>query len=140
MGFHLCPMQDEKKQSDIPVDKYEVAIFTNRFSSLQLQASEPPSIEIDTNHATGTCDVVSYSSDHQDQFSQFSLERINLIIQALSYRTKELLNNSEIKYVLPFENKGKCWNLILLRVGKTKQNETKLKNGTNSVKFWSLEL
>ncbi|MDB3863218.1 galactose-1-phosphate uridylyltransferase [Alphaproteobacteria bacterium] len=103
----LCPMQDEKKQSDIPVDKYEVAIFTNRFSSLQLQASEPPSIEIDTNHATGTCDVVSYSSNHLDQFSQLSLERINLIIQALSYRTKELFNKSEIKYVLPFENKGK---------------------------------
>ena len=37
MECPLCPMTNDKDLSDIPVDQYEVAIFTNRFSSLLLQ-------------------------------------------------------------------------------------------------------
>jgi UDPglucose--hexose-1-phosphate uridylyltransferase len=107
MECPLCPMTNDKELSDIPVDQYEVAIFTNRFSSLQLQDSKIPSLELETNQATGTCDVVSYSSNHQDQFSNLPQERIELIIHALSNRTQELLENPNIKYILPFENKGK---------------------------------
>ena len=103
----LCPMINESELSDIPVDQYEVAIFTNRFSSLQLQDSQLPSIEINTEQALGTCDVVSYSCNHQDIFSELPLSRVDLIVQALSHRTKELIENSKIQYVLPFENKGK---------------------------------
>ena len=103
----LCPMTNNKNPTDIPVDQYEVAIFTNRFSSLQLERSEFPSLEINTDRATGNCDVISYSSNHSDEFSKLPLERIELIIQALSFRTKELINNSKIEYILPFENKGK---------------------------------
>ena len=60
----LCPMSDNKEPSDIPVDQYEVAIFTNRFSSFQLSENKAPSLEIETNQATGTCDVISYSDNH----------------------------------------------------------------------------
>ena len=100
-------MSDNKEPSDIPVDQYEVAIFTNRFSSFQLSENKAPSLEIETNQATGTCDVISYSANHNDEFSKLSIERVELIIQALSNRTRELYGNSKIEYILPFENKGK---------------------------------
>ena len=38
----LCPMTNDKAPSDIPVDQYEVAIFTNRFSSFKLVESDIP--------------------------------------------------------------------------------------------------
>ena len=103
----LCPMSDNKEPSDIPVDQYEVAIFTNRFSSFQLSENKAPSLEIETNQASGTCDVISYSANHHDEFSKLSTERVELIIQALSNRTRDLYGNSKIEYILPFENKGK---------------------------------
>ena len=103
----LCPMTNNRELSDIPVDHYEVAIFTNRFSSFQLSETQIPSLEIETKQAIGTCDVISYSANHKDVFSKLSLKRIQLIIQVLSCRTNELYNNSKIEYILPFENKGK---------------------------------
>ena len=107
MECPLCPMDTEEKPSDIPVDQYEVAIFTNRFSSLRMEETHVPELEISTQSATGTCDVISYSSNHKDQFSELSQERIELILKAVAHRSKELFNNSKIEYVLPFENKGK---------------------------------
>ena len=103
----LCPMENDEAPSDIPVDQYEVAIFTNRFSSFKLVESDIPHLEVETNQAVGTCDVISYSSKHNDEFSKLPIERIELIIQALSNRTEELYNNSKIEFILPFENKGK---------------------------------
>ena len=55
-------MKNDEAQSDIPVDQYEVAIFTNRFSSFKLVESDIPHLEVETNQAVGTCDVISYSS------------------------------------------------------------------------------
>ena len=107
MECPLCPMDSEEKASDIPVDQYEVAIFTNRFSSLRMEETHVPELEISTQSATGTCDVISYSSNHKDQFSELPKERIELILKAVAHRSKELFNNSQIEYVLPFENKGK---------------------------------
>ena len=103
----LCPMHTEEKASDIPVDQYEVAIFTNRFSSLRLEDTQVPELEIPTQSATGTCDVISYSSNHKEQFSELSQQRIELILKAVAHRSEELLKKSNIEYVLPFENKGK---------------------------------
>src|SRR6056300_626545 len=45
MECPLCPMHDEEMVSDIPVDQYEVAIFTNRFSSLLLEETHVPELE-----------------------------------------------------------------------------------------------
>ena len=103
----LCPMHTEEKSSDIPVDQYEVAIFTNRFSSLRLEETQIPELEIPTQSATGTCDVISYSSNHKEQFSELSQQRIELILKAVAHRSKDLLNKSNIEYVLPLEKKEK---------------------------------
>ena len=48
MECPLCPMDSEEKASDIPVDQYEVAIFTNRFSSLRMEETHVPELEIST--------------------------------------------------------------------------------------------
>ena len=62
-------MTSGKLKTDIPVDDYEVAIFTNRFAALTEEASLPPDIMLGTRPGTGICEVVSYSADHQASLS-----------------------------------------------------------------------
>ena len=69
MECPLCSMTNDKELRDIPVNQYEVAIFTNRFSSIHLQDSKIPSLELMTKQQTGTYDVISYTSKHQDHIS-----------------------------------------------------------------------
>ena len=99
MDCPLCPMVSEEKASDIPIDQYEVAIFTNRFSSLRMEETHVPELEIPTQSATGACDVISYSPNHKDQFSELSQDRIELILKAGAHRSKEILNNSGLTII-----------------------------------------
>ena len=103
----LCPMHSNDSPSDIPVDDYEIAIFTNRFSALSLDASMPPDLEIDTKTGRGTCDVISYSADHEASLASLSLDRIALLIRAIGDRTSTLYAHDDIIWSLPFENRGR---------------------------------
>ena len=69
-------MKNDEAPSDIPVDQYEVAIFTNRFSSFKLVESDIPHLEVETNQAVGTCDVI--------------LIVRNITMSSLSYLLREL--------------------------------------------------
>ncbi|MGC6530527.1 MAG: galactose-1-phosphate uridylyltransferase [Candidatus Puniceispirillaceae bacterium] len=103
----LCVMTDQDQPSDIPVDDYEVAIFTNRFSALALGAQNPPPLEIDTIAGIGACDVISYSADHHASLASLPVERIALLIKAIGDRITELYQNDDIIWTLPFENRGR---------------------------------
>ena len=103
----LCPMTDGGPTTDIPVDDYEVAIFTNRFAALTPDAGPPPEMMLDTRPGTGVCDVVSYSADHNASLSTIGPDRIVLLLDALAMRCDELMANPDIAYVMPFENRGR---------------------------------
>lgn len=103
----LCVMSDNDSPSDIPVDDYEVAIFTNRFSALSLGATTPPQLEIDTRAGIGCCDVISYSADHDASLATLSVARIALLIRAIGDRITSLYRHEDIIWSLPFENRGR---------------------------------
>ena len=103
----LCPMTSNEAPTDIPVDDYEVAIFTNRFSALSPDAQNPPPFEIDTKAGIGQCDVISYSADHHSNLATLSHERICLLIQAIGDQIQTIYAHDEIVYCLPFENRGR---------------------------------
>lgn len=103
----LCPMTDDEQLTDVPVDAYELAIFTNRFSALSPDAAGPPQLDLPTRPGIGVCDVISYSSDHHASLSTIGADRIELLIDALDIRLETLLANPDIQWVLPFENRGR---------------------------------
>lgn len=103
----LCAMTSGELKTDIPVDDYEVAIFTNRFAALTEEASLPPDMMLETRPGTGICEVVSYSADHQASLSTIEPDRVALLLDALAIRCTELMANADIAYVMPFENRGR---------------------------------
>ena len=103
----LCPMHSPDMPSDIPVDDYEVAIFTNRFSAFSLKAQNTVLDGIETCAGIGQCEVISYSADHHASLSTIGIERIALIIRAIGDRIQHLYAHDDIVWSLPFENRGR---------------------------------
>ncbi|MGC6537649.1 MAG: galactose-1-phosphate uridylyltransferase [Candidatus Puniceispirillaceae bacterium] len=103
----LCAMESNERPSDIPVDDYEIAIFTNRFSALSLDAGLPPELDVATISGKGACDVVSYSADHNASLASIGDKRIALLIRAVGDKIKRLYEHDDIIWALPFENRGR---------------------------------
>ena len=100
-------MHSPDMPSDIPVDDYEVAIFTNRFSAFSLNAQNTILDGIETCAGIGQCEVISYSADHKASLSTIGIERIALLIRAIGDRIQDLYNHDDIIWALPFENRGR---------------------------------
>ena len=62
--------------------------------------------KVKTKPSKGECEVVVYSPKHSGTVSEMPLERIELLTNVWIDRYNELLKNPEIKYVMPFENRG----------------------------------
>ena len=56
--------------------------------------------------ANGQCEIIVYSANHADTVADMSLIQIELLVHTWIDRYKELLIREDIKYVLPFENRG----------------------------------
>jgi UDPglucose--hexose-1-phosphate uridylyltransferase len=105
----LCPSRDGKL-TEIPSGDYEVAVFENRFPSLSLKAAgtvplvdAPP---FQSGPGDGRCEVVCFSSKHDDSFAQLSITRVRTVIDAWADRTEALSSVDSIDYVFCFENRG----------------------------------
>ena len=103
----FCVMRDGGPMTDIPVDDYEVAIFTNRFAALSALPDTPPELGIATAPGHGICEVISYSATHDASLATIGVDRIGLLIEALGAEAVDLLAVDGIQYVLPFENRGR---------------------------------
>ena len=103
----ICPMHNPDMPSDIPVDDYEIAIFTNRFSAFSLHAQNTLIEGMDTIAGKGLCEVISYSADHDASLSTIGAERIALLIRAIGDRITGLYSHEDIVWSLPFENRGR---------------------------------
>lgn len=103
----FCCMTADSDLTDIPVDDYEVAIFSNRFSALTPSPDAPPELGIETAPGRGICEVISYSADHDASLSTIGVERLTLLVAAVGAQATDLLRNDAIQYVLPFENRGR---------------------------------
>ena len=102
----FCPAHDLNHPTEIPFKQFEVAIFPNRWSSFNTNNQLTDIEGINTKPSNGLCEVVVYSSNHEDTVSEMPLNQIELLILAWIDRYKELSVREDIKYVMPFENRG----------------------------------
>ncbi|MES2830438.1 MAG: galactose-1-phosphate uridylyltransferase [Pseudomonadota bacterium] len=92
--------------TEMPAGDYEVAVFDNRFPTLALEATDLPSLSIETGLANGHCEVVVFTQDPAASLSSLPLDRIELLLKVWADRTTRAAANPQIQYVLPFENRG----------------------------------
>ena len=102
----LCPSSNPNFPTEIPFENFEVAVFPNRWASFNLMGTDISSNEVLSKAAKGECEVVVYSQEHSSTVSEMSYERIELLIHVWIDRYINLYKNSDVKYVLPFENRG----------------------------------
>ena len=98
----LAPVAVDGFPGEIPVTDFEVAIFDNRWPGLAQISDEVGGEE----PAYGKCEVVVYSTNDSGSLGDFPATRIALLLQAIGHRVEDLLSDPNIRYVLPFENRG----------------------------------
>ena len=110
----LCPSRDGR-QTEVPDDDYEVAVFENRFPSLSpsLQADRNPHTESPAGTSwprarpgNGRCEVVCFTSDHDASFADLTPDQVGTVLDAWTDRTAELSALPGVKQVFCFENRG----------------------------------
>ena len=112
----LCPTRSGAFETEIPEPEYDLAVFENRFPSLQLpppKAAVRGSALLPVQPAAGLCEVVVYSSRHDGTLAQESTAQIAKLVEVWCDRFRELGQRPEIKYVLIFENKGEAIGVTL---------------------------
>jgi UDPglucose--hexose-1-phosphate uridylyltransferase len=111
---NLCPLcaTTDEHATEIPASTYDVVVFENRFPSLALTALDvDPAVPIDTDlverrPARGRCEVVVFTRDHDQSFSQLSVDRVRMVLDVWADRTADLTSTAGIEQVFPFENCG----------------------------------
>ncbi len=98
----LCPGVLEMKHD------YDLTAFDNRYPSLKL---DPPEVQRDDFYENapsyGKCEVIMFTSDHNSSLSRMPFGQIEKLIYVWEDRTRDLMKHEKIKYIFPFENRGK---------------------------------
>ncbi len=100
----LCPGVLEMKHD------YDLTAFDNRYPALKL---DPPPIIENMNNifknapSFGKCEVIMYTSDHYTALPRMPINQIEKLIYVWEDRTRDLMKYDKIKYIFPFENRGK---------------------------------
>ena len=102
----LCPSGDLNFPTEIPFKNFEVAVFPNRWPSFNTHANASKVHTINTKPSNGYCEVVVYSSNHNETVADMSLDRIILLTKTWIDRYKNLMPKNDVEYVMPFENRG----------------------------------
>ena len=96
---------DPVQPTELPDGEWDIAVFDNRFPSLMQGAETLPELIVPTAPASGKCEVVVFGRDQTPLGSQ-RLAHIELLLEVFADRTRVLAQQSEVKYILPFENRG----------------------------------
>lgn len=102
----LAVSKNKDFPTEMPDGDYEVAVFENLFPSLNMETEEEPELRVPTQPSKGICEVVVFTKDPDTSLGFLPLKRIELILKVIGERTKEIAKNEDIKYVMPFENRG----------------------------------
>jgi len=92
--------------TEVPQGEWDIAVFENRFPALDIDAHEAPQLTVATAPGKGKCEVVVFTQDTDESLGGLPLDHIELVIEVWAERTKAIGAHPEIKYVLPFENRG----------------------------------
>ncbi|MGH4017510.1 MAG: galactose-1-phosphate uridylyltransferase [Pseudonocardiaceae bacterium] len=106
----LCPSRDGVA-TEIPAADYDVVVFDNRFPSFGPAAGRVPTL-VDGDPlwpqqpATGGCEVVCFTSEHDSSFARLTPRRAATVIEAWADRTRALSEVDGVAQVFCFENRG----------------------------------
>ncbi len=98
---------------EVPFADFEVAVFENRFPALAARPERPPALFVATAPAAGRAEVVVYTPAHRGSLATLSPDRRRLLARVWQDRYRELLALPEVRYVLPFENRGEAVGVTL---------------------------
>ena len=102
----LAPTVDASLPTEMPAGTYDVGVFENRFPTMRQDAKAPPPSLVETRAGTGACEVVVYTQDATSSLGALPLDHLQVVLEALADRYRELGQRSDIQYVMPFENRG----------------------------------
>ena len=102
----LAPTTEAGPPTEMPAGKYDVGVFENRFPTMRLDVNNPPQSLVDTRAGIGICEVVVYTQDATSSLGALSLDHLEVVLEALADRYRELGRRPDIHYVMPFENRG----------------------------------
>ena len=96
---------DPAQPTELPNSDWDIAVFDNRFPSLMSGTVALPELTVPTAPASGHCEVVVFGRD-QTPLGSRPLVHIELLLEVLADRTRVLAQRPNVKYILPFENRG----------------------------------
>jgi UDPglucose--hexose-1-phosphate uridylyltransferase len=107
-----CPLDPSApgRPTEIPAPGYDVVVFENRFPSLRGptpragELAEPGLMAV--RPASGRCEVVCFTADHNSSFARLSPTRVATVLEAWIDRSAELGARPGIGEVYCFENRG----------------------------------
>lgn len=102
----LAVTTDPAHPTELPAGEYDIAVFDNRFPSLVLTAHDAPQVTVPAAPATGLCEVVVFTQDPSTSLGALPLPHIELLFQVWADRTTRAARFPQLRYVLPFENRG----------------------------------
>jgi len=103
----LAPTVSAEYPTELPQGDYDVAVFENMFPTLSEKAVPPPTIPgVETAATRGVCEVVVFTKDPSSSLGRLPLDHIVLLLEVWGDRTRELGQRDDIRYVMPFENRG----------------------------------
>lgn len=102
----LAVSKNKDFPTEMPAGNYQVAVFENLFPSLTMAADDKPSLSAETAPAKGVCEVVVFTQDPDSSLGDLPVSHIKTVLEVWGERTKEIAANGNIKYVMPFENRG----------------------------------
>lgn len=104
----LCPSRDGR-MTEIPSPDYQVVAFENRFPSfathIEAVTTRNDGFE-QVRPATGRCEVLCFTSDHNSTFAALTPAQARLVVDAWADRTAYLNQLDVVAHVFPFENRG----------------------------------
>jgi UDPglucose--hexose-1-phosphate uridylyltransferase len=102
----LAPTVDPDHPTELPSGDYDVAVFENLFPTFAASATEQPQLSVESAPARGACEVVVFTQDPAQSLGTLPLSHLELIIEVWADRYRELGANTDVQYVMPFENRG----------------------------------
>ena len=102
----LAVTRNAAHPTELPAGNYDIAVFDNRFPSLVQHAHDAPALSVESMPATGHCEVVVFSQNPASCLAVLPLSHIELLIEVWADRTKRAAQHANLRYVLPFENRG----------------------------------
>lgn len=102
----LAPTADSAFPTELPTGQYDVAVFENRFPSLTGQAHSAPTVTVPSQPAKGACEVVVFTQDPKASLARLPLDHVELLLEVWADRYVELSKCDDVRYVMPFENRG----------------------------------